>query len=159
MKIRNAGPGDVQIILDLIRDLAIYEKEEDQAKATADQIIEALFSSDPTAYCELVEVEDGEIAGFALWFKNYSTWTGTAGIYLEDLFISPQYRGKGYGKALLVYLAKKCIDNGWQRFQWWVLDWNEPSIAFYKSLGAVPMDEWTVFRVSGDALERLANSS
>jgi GNAT superfamily N-acetyltransferase len=159
MKIRNAGPGDVQIILNLIRDLAIYEKEEDQAKATADQISEALFASDPTAYCELVELEDGVIAGFALWFKNYSTWTGTAGIYLEDLFISPQYRGKGYGKALLIYLAKKCVDNGWQRFQWWVLDWNEPSIAFYKSLGAVPMDEWTVFRVSGEALERLAHSS
>jgi len=159
MKIRNAGPGDVQIILNLIRDLAIYEKEEDQAKATADQISKALFASDPTAYCELVELEDGVIAGFALWFKNYSTWTGTAGIYLEDLFISPQYRGKGYGKALLIYLAKKCVDNGWQRFQWWVLDWNEPSIEFYKSLGAVPMDEWTVFRVSGEALERLANSS
>ena len=159
MKIRSAGPGDVQIILDLIRDLAIYEKEEDQAKATADQIHEALFATDPTAYCELVELEDGSIAGFALWFKNYSTWTGTAGIYLEDLFIRPKYRGEGYGKALLIYLAKKCIDNGWKRFQWWVLDWNEPSIAFYKSLGAVPMDEWTVFRVSGDALERLANSS
>ena len=159
MKIRNAGPGDVQIILNLIRDLAIYEKEEDQAKATADQISEALFARDPTAYCELVELEDGVIAGFALWFKHYSTWTGSAGIYLEGLFISPRYRGKGYGKALLIYLAKKCVDNGWQRFQWWVLDWNEPSIAFYKSLGAVPMDEWTVFRVSGEALERLAHSS
>jgi GNAT superfamily N-acetyltransferase len=156
MKIRNAGPGDIQVILNLIRDLAIYEKEEDQAKATAEQIHEALFSSQPTAYCELVEVDDGEIAGFALWFKNYSTWTGTAGIYLEDLFIKPEFRSKGYGKALLIYLAKKCIENGWYRFQWWVLDWNEPSINFYKSLGAVPMDEWTVFRVSGEALTRLA---
>ena len=156
MKIRNAGPGDIQVILDLIRDLAIYEKEEDQAKATAEQIHEALFSSQPTAYCELVEVDEGEIAGFALWFKNYSTWTGTAGIYLEDLFIKPEFRSKGYGKALLIYLAKKCIENGWHRFQWWVLDWNEPSINFYKSLGAVPMDEWTVFRVSGEALTRLA---
>ena len=156
MKIRSAGPGDIQVILDLIRDLAIYEKEEDQARATADQINDALFSPTPTAWCELVEDSSGEVAGFALWFKNYSTWTGTPGIYLEDLFVKPEFRGKGYGKALLIHLAKKCIDNGWHRFQWWVLDWNEPSIEFYKSLGAVPMDEWTVYRVSGAALENLA---
>ena len=156
MKIRSAGPGDIQVILDLIRDLAIYEKEEDQARATADQINDALFSPTPTAWCELVEDSSGEAAGFALWFKNYSTWTGTPGIYLEDLFVKPEFRGKGYGKALLIHLAKKCIDNGWHRFQWWVLDWNEPSIEFYKSLGAVPMDEWTVYRVSGAALENLA---
>ncbi len=158
MKIRNADPGDIQVILDLIRDLAIYEKEEDQAEATAAQLEAALFSSHPTAHCELVEGDDGAIAGFALWFKNYSTWTGTPGIYLEDLFVRPEFRGLGYGKALLVHLAKKCVENGWHRFQWWVLDWNEPSIEFYKSLGAVPMDEWTVFRVSGEALHRLANS-
>jgi len=156
MKIRSAGPGDIQIILDLIRDLAIYEKEEAQAQATFSQIESALFGNDPTAYCELVEESDGTVVGFALWFKNFSTWTGTPGIYLEDLFIQPDHRGKGYGKALLIYLARKCIENGWQRFQWWVLDWNEPSINFYKSLGAVPMDEWTTFRVSGEALTRLA---
>ena len=156
MKIRSAGPGDIQIILDLIRDLAIYEKEEAQAQATFAQIESALFGNDPTAYCELVEESDGTVVGFALWFKNFSTWTGTPGIYLEDLFIQPDHRGKGYGKALLIYLARKCIENGWQRFQWWVLDWNEPSINFYKSLGAVPMNEWTTFRVSGAALTRLA---
>ena len=155
-EIRIAAPGDIQVILNLIRELAIYEKEEDQAKATADQIHEALFSEKPTAYCELIELDTGEIVGFAFWFKNYSTWTGTPGIYLEDLFVMPEFRGAGYGKALLVHLAKKCVENGWSRFQWWVLDWNEPSIAFYRSLGAVPMDEWTVFRVSGDALLRLA---
>jgi len=155
-EIRSAAPGDIQVILNLIRELAIYEKEEDQAKATADQIHEALFSEKPTAYCELIELDTGEVVAFAFWFKNYSTWTGTPGIYLEDLFVMPEFRGAGYGKALLVHLAKKCVENGWSRFQWWVLDWNEPSIAFYRSLGAVPMDEWTVFRVSGDALVRLA---
>lgn len=156
MKIRSAGPGDIQVILDLIRDLAIYEEEEDQAQATFDQLHAALFSPAPTAWCELVEDSDGSIAGFALWFKNYSTWTGTPGIYLEDLFVKPAYRGKGYGKALLIHLARKCVENGWHRFQWWVLDWNEPSIEFYKSLGAVAMDEWTVYRVSGAALANLA---
>ena len=160
MQIRNAGPGDIHIILDLIRDLAIYEQEEDQAKATTSQIEAALFSPIPTAYCDLIEVDVSgvpAVVGFALWFKNYSTWTGTPGIYLEDLFVQPSYRGKGYGKALLVHLAQRCVANGWQRLQWWVLDWNEPAIEFYTSLGAVPMDEWTVFRVSGDALKQLAN--
>jgi len=159
MLIRTASPADIQMILDLVRDLAIYEKEESQAKASPEQIERALFSPNPTAYCELVEVEDGAIAGFALWFNNYSTWTGNPGLYLEDLFVKPEYRSLGYGKALLIHLAKKCVDNGWDRFQWWVLDWNEPSIAFYKSLGAVAMDEWTVYRVSGDALKALAASS
>lgn len=156
MRIRSADPGDIQIILGLIRDLAIYEKEEAQAKATFEQIERALFDPQPTAYCELVVEGDGQVVGFALWFKNFSTWTGTPGIYLEDLFIQPDYRGKGYGKTLLIYLARKCVENGWKRFQWWVLDWNTPSIEFYTSLGAIPMDEWTVFRVSGDALVKLA---
>ena len=99
MKIRSAGPGDIQIILDLIRDLAIYEKEEAQAQATFSQIESALFGNDPTAYCELVEESDGAVVGFALWFKNFSTWTGTPGIYLEDLFIEPDHRGKGWKGA------------------------------------------------------------
>lgn len=156
MQIRKAGPEDIQVILNLIRDLAIYEKEEDQAKATVEQIRTALFADSPTAYCELVEESDGQVVGFALWFKNFSTWTGTPGIYLEDLFILPTHRGKGYGKALLIHLARICVENGWQRFQWWVLDWNEPSIEFYRSLGAVAMDEWTTYRVSGEALIALA---
>jgi len=158
-KIRSAAPEDIQVILGLIRELAIYEREADQAKATYSQIDDALFGPNQTAYCELIELDNGEIAGFAFWFKNFSTWTGTPGIYLEDLFVKLEHRGAGYGKALLIHLAKKCVDNGWSRFQWWVLDWNEPSIAFYTSLGAVAMEEWTVFRVSGEALKRLANSS
>ena len=156
--IRGAAPEDIQVILDLIRELAIYEREPDQAKATPSQINDALFGPDRTAYCELIELDGGEIAGFAFWFKNFSTWTGTPGIYLEDLCVKPEHRGAGYGKSLLIHLAKKCVENGWSRFQWWVLDWNEPAIAFYTSLGAVAMDEWTVFRVSGEALERLAKS-
>jgi GNAT superfamily N-acetyltransferase len=100
---------------------------------------------------------DGETVGFAIWFLNYSTWQGKYGIYLEDLFIKPEFRGVGYGKALLKHLAKLCIENGYGRLQWWVLDWNKPAIDFYLSLGAKAMDEWTVFRVSGDALKKLAD--
>jgi len=107
-------------------------------------------------FCDIVEEDDGVAAGFAGWFLNYSTWQGKPGLYLEDLFVRPEHRKKGYGKALLKYLAKKCIDNDYGRFQWWVLDWNQPSIDFYKGLGAVPMDEWTVMRVTGDALKKLA---
>jgi GNAT superfamily N-acetyltransferase len=155
MSIRAARIDDVDEILALIYELALYEKAPDEAKATREQIIESFFCENPKVFCELVEV-DGEIAGCAIWFLNYSTWLGKHGIYLEDLFIRPQYRGKGYGKALLKYLASICDERGYGRFQWWVLDWNEPSIEFYKSLGAVAMDEWTVYRVSGQALKKLA---
>ena len=158
MPIRAAVPSDVPVILRMIKALAEYEKEPESAKATEEQMHVALFAEQPTAYCELVDVEGDQVVAFALWFKNFSTWTGTAGIYLEDLFVLPEHRGKGYGKALLVHLAQKCIANGWHRFQWWVLDWNEPSIEFYRALGAEAMDEWTVYRVSGDALQRLADS-
>jgi GNAT superfamily N-acetyltransferase len=157
MKIRRAGVDDVNEILALIYELALYEKAPDEAKATREQIIESFFSEDPKVFCEIVEV-DGAVAGFAIWFLNYSTWQGKHGIYLEDLFIRPQYRGKGYGKALLKHLAQICEDRGYGRFQWWVLDWNEPAIEFYKSLGAIAMDEWTVYRVSGQALTQLAQS-
>jgi GNAT superfamily N-acetyltransferase len=155
MSIRAARIDDVDEILALIYELALYEKAPDEAKATREQIIESFFCENPKVFCELVEV-DGEIAGCAIWFLNYSTWLGKHGIYLEDLFIRPQYRGKGYGKALLKYLAAICDERGYGRFQWWVLDWNEPSIEFYKSLGAVAMDEWIVYRVSGQALKKLA---
>jgi GNAT superfamily N-acetyltransferase len=157
MKIRRAGIDDVAEILALIYELALYEKAPDEAKATREQIIESFFSHDPKVFCEIVEV-DGAVAGFAIWFLNYSTWQGKHGIYLEDLFIRPQYRGKGYGKALLKHLAQICEDRGYGRFQWWVLDWNEPAIEFYKSLGAIAMDEWTVYRVSGQSLTQLAQS-
>lgn len=155
MHIRPATPADADEILTLIYELALYEKAPDEAKATREQIIESFFSENPKVYCDLVEV-DGVIAGLAIWFLNYSTWQGKHGIYLEDLFIRPHYRGRGYGKALLQHLAAICEDRGYGRFQWWVLDWNEPAIEFYKSLGAVAMDEWTVYRVSEQALTQLA---
>ena len=156
MNIRSALPHEGQVILDLVYALALYEKEPDSAQATLEQINAAYFCENPAVFCDFVEDDAGEIVGFATWFLNVSTWTGTHGIYLEDLFVLPQARGHGYGKALLIHLAKLCRERGYQRFQWWVLDWNEPSIKFYQSLGAVSMDEWTTMRVSGDALDRLA---
>ena len=156
MLIRIAQPNDVADIHRLIFELAVYEKAPEQMVATVDQINQSLFSDKPVAFCHVAEV-DGTIVGIALWFLNYSTWLGKPGIYLEDLFVQPEYRGHGIGKGFMKTLAQICIERGYERFQWWVLDWNEPSIDFYKSLGAVPMDEWTVFRLSGGALEKFAN--
>jgi GNAT superfamily N-acetyltransferase len=156
MQIRLAIPGDINDIHRLIYELAVYEKAPDEMVATIDQINGSLFSDKPVAFCHIAEV-DGKIVGIALWFLNYSTWLGKAGIYLEDLFVQPEYRGHGIGKGFMKTLAQLCIERGYERFQWWVLDWNEPSIEFYKSLGAVPMDEWTVFRLSGGALKKFAN--
>jgi GNAT superfamily N-acetyltransferase len=156
MQIRPARRDEVGIVLQLIHDLAIYEKAPNEVEATEKELLETIFASDPKVFCDLAEV-DGEIAGMAIWFLNYSTWQGKHGIYLEDLFIKPEYRGRGYGKALLKHLAKICDDKGYGRFQWWVLDWNSPAIEFYRSLGAVAMDEWTVYRVSGQALKELGS--
>jgi len=156
MQIRLAIPSDVEDIHRLIYELAVYEKAPEQMVATKDQINSSLFNDKPVAFCHVAEV-DGKIVGIALWFLNYSTWLGKAGIYLEDLFVQPEYRGHGIGKGFMKTLAQLCIERGYERFQWWVLDWNEPSIDFYKSLGAVPMDEWTVFRLSGGALKKFAN--
>jgi GNAT superfamily N-acetyltransferase len=156
MQIRLAIPTDVEDIHRLIYELAVYEKAPEQMVATIDQINGSLFSDKPVASCHVAEV-DGKIVGIALWFLNYSTWLGKPGIYLEDLFVQPEYRGHGIGKGFMKTLAQLCIERGYERFQWWVLDWNEPSIEFYKSLGAVPMDEWTVFRLSGGALKKFAN--
>ena len=156
MKIRPARQDEVGIVLQLIHDLAVYEKAPNEVEATEKELLETIFTSDPKVFCDLVEV-DGEIAGMAIWFLNYSTWQGKHGIYLEDLFIKPEFRGRGYGKALLKHLAKICDDKGYGRFQWWVLDWNSPAIEFYRSLGAIAMDEWTVYRVSGQALNDLGN--
>ena len=155
MSIRPATIADTEEILAMIYELALYEKAPDEAKATREQIVDTFFCQDPKVFCEIVEV-DGAIAGLAIWFLNYSTWQGKHGIYLEDLYIRPEFRGAGYGKALLKHLASICDDRGYGRFQWWVLDWNEPAIEFYKSLGAVAMDEWTVYRVSEEALTNLA---
>jgi GNAT superfamily N-acetyltransferase len=156
MKIRPAQPEEVGIVLQLIHDLAHYEKAPNEVEATEKELLSTIFSPDPKVFCDVVEV-DGEIAGMAIWFLNYSTWQGKHGIYLEDLFIKPEFRGRGFGKALLQHLAKICDEHGYGRFQWWVLDWNSPAIEFYKSLGAVAMDEWTVYRVSGDPLKKLCN--
>ena len=153
--IRPARIEDTQEILALIYELAVYEKAPDEAKATAEQIEETFFCDNPKVFCEIVEHED-QVAGFAIWFLNYSTWQGLHGIYLEDLFIRPQFRKLGFGKDLLKYLAQICKERGYGRFQWWVLDWNTPAIAFYTSLGAKAMDEWTVYRISGVELSELA---
>ena len=154
MNIRPARKEEVGIVLQLIHDLAHYEKAPNEVEATERELLATIFSDEPRVFCDLVEV-DGVIAGMAIWFLNYSTWQGKHGIYLEDLFIKPEFRGRGYGKSLLQHLARICEENGYGRFQWWVLDWNSPAIEFYRSLGAVAMDEWTVYRVSGDALKDL----
>jgi len=156
MQIRMAQLSDVEDIHRLIYELAVYEKAPEVMVATIDQIKTSLFDANPVAFCHVAEVE-GKVVGIALWFLNYSTWLGKAGIYLEDLFVQPEYRGHGIGKGFMLTLAALCVERGYERFQWWVLDWNKPSIDFYQSFGAVPMDEWTVFRLSGDALKKFAS--
>ncbi len=157
--IRPARPDDVPVIHRLVRDLAEYEREPDAAVATEADFKEALFCGDPAVFAHIAEhvPDEGEpvVAGFALWFKNFSTWTGRHGIYLEDLYVRPELRGHGYGKALLTELAAICVERDYTRLEWWVLDWNTPSIDFYRPLGAHPMDDWTVFRLDGDALSSL----
>jgi GNAT superfamily N-acetyltransferase len=155
LEIRAAKPGEEQLVLSFICKLADYEKLSHEVQATDADIRTSLFGPGPRCACDFA-FWDEEPAGFALWFYNYSTFRGRAGIYLEDLFVEPHLRGKGIGKALLRHLARRCLAEGLPRLQWWVLDWNAPSIDFYKSLGAEPMDEWTVFRMSGEALQRLA---
>jgi GNAT superfamily N-acetyltransferase len=156
--IRRARVGEAGLVLSFIRELADYEKLSHEVEATEAMVDAALFCEQPRLFCDIVEWR-GEAVGFAVWFNNFSTFSGRPGIYLEDLFVRPAYRGKGLGKALLVHLARTCVDNDWSRLQWSVLDWNTPSIEFYKSLGAVLMDEWTVCRVSGDALTKLARGT
>jgi GNAT superfamily N-acetyltransferase len=153
--IREVRPGEEALVLGFIRKLADYEKLLHEVEATEADLREALFGQTPRCHCDLA-LWNGVPAGFALWFYNFSTFAGKAGIYLEDLFVEPEHRGKGIGKALLKNLARRCVDEGLPRLQWWVLDWNQSSIAVYKSLGAKPMDEWTVYRVSGAELEELA---
>jgi GNAT superfamily N-acetyltransferase len=155
LEIRPARRADLDLVFSFIRELAEYERLLDRVVATTDDIAAALFSPHPRAFCDLA-YWDGAPAGFALWFYNYSTFRGRHGIYLEDLFVRPALRGKGIGKALLANLAKRAVKEDCARVEWSVLNWNEPSIEFYKSLGAVAIDEWTVFRLSDDALARLA---
>lgn len=157
LSIRRAAPADRDLVFAFIRDLADYEKLSDEVVATPDDVASALFAAHPRVFCDIAS-GDGEPAGFALWFYNFSTFRGRHGIYLEDLFVKPAFRGKGIGKALLARLAKRAVDEGCARVEWWVLDWNEPSIKFYESLGAIAMEEWTVFRLTGEALQRLARA-
>ncbi|MDH6133001.1 GNAT superfamily N-acetyltransferase [Kitasatospora sp. MAA4] len=154
--IRQATVEDVPVIIEMIRELADYEKALHEAKAGEEQLREALFGEQPAVFAHIAEDDaTGERVGFALWFRNFSTWRGTHGIYLEDLYVRPSARGGGHGKALLTELARIAVERGYDRFEWSVLDWNEPSIGFYRALGAEPMDEWTVHRLSGDALRLL----
>jgi GNAT superfamily N-acetyltransferase len=153
--IRDARPGDVAAIHRLVRELAEYERSLDQVVATEEDLRASLFGLAPAVFA-LVAEHEGTVAGFALWFLNYSTWTGRHGIYLEDLYVTPALRRHGFGRALLAELARICVERGYARFEWSVLDWNEPAIAFYRSLGATAMDEWTVHRLTGPALRVLA---
>ena len=155
--IRAAAPADIPAIHALIVELATYEKEPGAVKASHADLHAALFGDRPAAECVLAEV-DGEAAGLALFFTNFSTWTGKPGLYLEDLFVMPDARGGGLGKALLVHLAGIAAARGYARFDWSVLDWNTPAIGFYTALGAKPMEEWTVMRVEGEALKALAGA-
>lgn len=157
-QIRPARVEDVPVILQLIRDLATYERAPDEVVATEEQLVDVLFGKRPAAEVLLAFEEESPV-GFALFFHNFSTWLGRLGLYLEDLFVNPEKRGNGYGRALLVELAKIARDRGCGRMEWAVLDWNEPAIKFYLTLGAKPMDEWTVFRLTRDGIARLANAA
>jgi GNAT superfamily N-acetyltransferase len=147
----------VDAVVGLVYELAEYERAPDECHLTADQLRTALFCASPALFGHVAEL-DGAVVGCALWFRNFSTWHGTHGIYLEDLYVQPAARGGGLGKALLTALAEECVARGYARLEWWVLDWNEPAIGFYKSLDAIPMDEWTVFRLTGPALTRMAGA-
>ena len=154
-RIRPAAPADVATILRFVCELAEYEREPDAVEATEAMLAEALFGDRPAAAAVIAEGE-GDAIGFALFFHNFSTWTGRRGLYLEDLYVTPEARGSGAGRALLAHLAALALDRGCARFEWSVLDWNEPAIGFYRALGAEPMAEWTVQRLTGEALVRLA---
>jgi GNAT superfamily N-acetyltransferase len=156
-QIRPAHVKDVPVILQLIRDLATYERAPDDVTATEEQLVDVLFGERPAAEV-LLAFEGQTPVGFAVYFYNFSTWLGRPGLYLEDLFVKPEMRGKGYGRALLVELAKIARDGECGRMEWAVLDWNEPAIKFYRALGATPMDEWTVFRLTRDEIAKLAES-
>lgn len=158
-RIRPAEPRDVGAIDSLVRELAVYEREPDAVEAVPEDFDRALFGPHPLVHCHVAEVRDAagrwEVAGIALWYVTFSTWRGRHGIWLEDLFVRPAQRGLGLGRRLLEALAAECAGRGYARLEWWVLDWNEPAHAFYRSLGASPEDEWTVWRLDGPALQAL----
>jgi GNAT superfamily N-acetyltransferase len=158
LRIRPATPDDADLVFHFVQDLAAYEKLSHEVKATAEDVARDLFGATPRVFADIAE-QDGEPVGFALWFYNYSTFLGRHGIYLEDLFVRPDRRGGGAGKALLRGLAQRCVDEGLGRLEWAVLDWNAPAIGFYDTLGADAMDEWIVRRLTGEPLRRLARSA
>ena len=153
--IRAAEPGDVDAVVGLIGDLAEYERARHEVQVDATSLHAALFGPTPGVFAHVAVVDD-EVVGFALWFLSFSTWLGRHGIYLEDLYVRPEHRGGGHGRALLASLARIAVNRGYGRLEWAVLDWNEPALAFYRALGAVALDEWTVHRLTGDALQRAA---
>ncbi|XVS63635.1 N-acetyltransferase family protein [Actinosynnema sp. CA-299493] len=153
-RVRRVREEDVPAVVALVGELAEYERARHECRLTAEQLHDALFRPSPALFGHVAEV-DGRVVGMALWFLNFSTWRGTHGIYLEDLYVRPDQRQSGLGRALLRALAEECVARGYARLEWWVLDWNAPAIGFYKSLGALPMDEWTVFRLTDDSLTRL----
>ena len=158
LSIRRAEPADAALVYELVCALADYEKLRHEVDATPEEIAKALFAPEPRLYCDLAEW-NGEAGGFAVWFLNFSTFRGRHGIYLEDVFVKPDFRGRGIGKALMRHLARTCVDNGYARFEWAVLDWNAPSIAFYQSIGAEIKGEWKVCRMSGPALAKFAGQA
>ena len=157
--IRPAVPSDVPAILELIRALADYEREPDAVEATVESLTAALFAAQPAVFAHLAVDDDGDVVGFALWFVTFSTWLGRHGIWLEDLFVRPVARGAGHGVALLRTLAEVAVDRGYGRIEWNVLDWNEPAMGFYRSIGASALDDWTVHRLTGAALATLGSGA
>jgi GNAT superfamily N-acetyltransferase len=153
--IRPARPDEVDELFAMICELAEFERSRHEVQSNAQDFALALFGADPKLFALVVE-HDGELGGFAVWYVNFSTWSGKHGIYLEDLYVRPHLRGHGYGKALLAELARICVERGYARLEWWVLDWNTTAISFYRSIEALSMDEWTVNRLTGEALERAA---
>ncbi len=156
MGVRPVEPADVPAVVGLVRELAEYEESAHEVRLTEDQLTSALFGDSPALFGHVALGPDGEVVGTALWFLNFSTWRGTHGVYLEDLYVQPRHRGTGLGRELLRTLAATCVERGYERLEWSVLDWNTPSIEFYRAVGAVPMDGWTVFRLTDDALAAFA---
>lgn len=156
--VRSVAESDVNAVVGLVHELAAYEGMSEQCRLTPTRLHTALFGEEPALFGHVAHV-NGEVAGIALWSRNFSTWDGVPGIYLEDLFVRTEYRGKGLGRALLAELAAECVRRGYSRLEWSVLDWNEPAIGFYRSIRAEPMDEWTVYRVTGGALTWLAGNN
>jgi GNAT superfamily N-acetyltransferase len=156
-RIRRVRESDVPAVVELVRALAEYERLSHECEMTDEQLHAALFGPEPALFGHVAEV-DGAVVGFTLWFLSFSTFRGTHGIYLEDLFVRPEHRGTGLGRALLTALAEECVRRGYARLEWAVLDWNAPSIAFYKSVGAAPRDGWTVFRLTDQALTALGGA-